>query len=129
MRNLSTLALAPFFLSLLFCVVWAEPSPNPESGIEGVITIGPIHGGPMREGEPNSRPFPNAAFVVRRGTAEVASFETDADGKYRVALPPGQYEVLARNQTSKIGHWGPFPVDISAGKWTRADFTCDSGMR
>lgn len=113
------------------CVVSAEtsPSPKPETGIEGVVTISPTHGGPIREGEDSSRPLPDAIFVVRKGTEEVARFTTDDQGRFQVALPPGNYEVLAREQKHKLGGWGPFPIEVEAGKMTKRNFDCDSGMR
>ncbi len=107
----------------------AEPSPKPETGIEGVITLSPTHGGPIREGEDSSRPLPNTAFIVRQGDAEVARFTSDDQGRFQVALPPGDYQVLAREQKHKFGGWGPFPVTVEAGKMTKKNIDCDSGMR
>ena len=134
MRNLHALALLPLFLSFLCCVASAEsPTPSPKAsagtGIEGVITRSPIHGGPIHQGEDSSAPMPNTVFIVRQGTAEVARFTTDADGKFRVALPPGKYEVLVGDQKRKFGGWGPFPVEVVSGKMTRKNFDCDTGMR
>lgn len=133
MRNLHALALLLIFLSVSVCLVVAETSPSPGSsagtGIEGVITISPIQGGPIRQGVPDSKPLPNMAFVVRKGTEDVAAFETDAQGRFHVALPPGKYQVLARDQKHKFGGWGPFPVEVAAGKMTQKNFDCDSGLR
>lgn len=94
-----------------------------------MITISPTHGGPIRQGEDSSRPMPNENFVVRKGTEEVARFTTDAEGRFQVALAPGDYVVLARDQQHKFGGWGPFPVKVEAGKMTKKNFDCDSGMR
>lgn len=129
MRNL--LALLAMVFAALTCVMFAEtsPSPKPETGIEGVVTISPTHGGPIRQGEDSSRPLPETAFIVRKGDAEVARFTTDAQGRFQVALPPGEYQVLARDQKHKFGGWGPFPVQVEAGKMTKKNFDCDSGMR
>ncbi len=107
----------------------AEASPKPETGLEGVVTISPTHGGPIREGEDASRPLPETAFVVRRGDAEVAKFTTDAQGRFRVPLPPGEYLVQAGDMKHKFGGWGPFPVRVEAGQMTKKNFDCDSGMR
>ncbi len=106
-----------------------SPSPGAATGLEGVVTISPIVGGPVHQGVPSSKPLPNTEFVVRMKTEEVASFTTDAEGKYRVTLPPGQYNVLARDQKHKFGGWGPFPVEVAAGKMTSNNFDCDSGLR
>lgn len=131
MRIHSVLPLLPFLAVFCAAVVFGETSPAPsaaKTGIEGVITISPIQGGPIRQGVPFSKPLPNTTFVVRKGTEEVARFTTDAEGKYNAALAPGHYEVMAR-ETRKIGRWGPFPVEVVAGKMTKKDFDCDSGLR
>ncbi len=132
MKTLLALPLIPFGLALFACVVAAETSPTPsggKTGLEGVVTISPIKGGPIREGEVSSKPLPNTAFVVRKDTKEVAAFTTDAEGKYRVELPPGKYDVLARDQQHKFGGWGPFPVEVVAGRMTTKQIDCDSGLR
>ncbi|MEP6956399.1 MAG: carboxypeptidase-like regulatory domain-containing protein [Chthoniobacterales bacterium] len=135
MLALPHFVLFPLFVSLLCGVASAEPTATPESslggetGIEGVITISPIVGGPLRQGAPNSKPLPDMAFVVRKGTEEVATFTTDAEGHYRVALPPGEYQVRGRDQKSRVGFWGPFPIVVDAGKMTRKNFECDSGLQ
>lgn len=70
------------------------PIPVPEdgtSGIEGTITLGPLK--PVaQEGELNERPY-EATVVVRTadGSREVARFRSDADGRFRVSLKPGDY--------------------------------------
>ena len=125
------LPLLPVFFVLFVCVASAETSPTPKAktGIEGVITISPTHGGPSRRGEPESKPLPGVAFVVRQETREVTSFATDAEGRFSLSLPPGKYEVLARDQKYKFGGWGPFPVEVLADKMTTVRWDCDSGMR
>lgn len=136
MKTLLALPLIPLWLALFTCVARAETSPTPspspsetKTGLEGVITRSPIHGGPIRQGEDSSAPLPNTMFVVRKGTEEVARFTTDAEGKYHVELPPGEYQVMARDQKHKFGGWGPFPVEVVTGKMTAKNFDCDTGLR
>lgn len=131
MNRFHALPLIPLFFAMLSCVVAAEPSSTPapksETGLEGVITISPPHGGPIREGEPESKPLSHIAFVVKQADRTVATFETDEQGHFRVPLAPGQYTVAAADQKQKF--YGPFPVEITAGKMTQAKWDCDSGMR
>ncbi len=108
-------------------VVGAEtPSPT-ASGIEGVISVSPSHGGPAREGVPNTAPAGNVAFGVMKGEERVTSFSTDAGGGFRILLPPGHYVVL-RPDAGRIGHWH-FETDVAEGKITKVQWTGDSGMR
>lgn len=123
---------AIFVLFALFsCAPFSRMSSAVESGsgIEGVILVGPIHGGPSRAGIPDSKPLANVAFVVTGETAPVASFTTDEQGRFRVSLPPGHYTVSIKERRSKIGYFGPFEVTVSEGKMTNVQWKCDTGMR
>jgi carboxypeptidase family protein len=102
---------------------------GPESGIEGVITISPARPGPIRPNEPASVPLANATFAVENNNGEVASFTTDAQGRFRASLPPGHYKVSLKGRKSGIGRFGPFEVDVVAGKMTNVQWECDSGIR
>jgi len=101
------------------------------SGIEGVILIGPAHGGPVRQGMPDSKPLPNIKFNVQREGEEapVASFTTDAEGKFQISLAPGKYTVVRDGGKQGIGNYGPFEVEVVAGKMSPVQWHCDSGMR
>lgn len=100
-----------------------------ETGIEGVITISPIQAGPVRADAPSSGPLANTAFVVESQKGEVTSFTTDAEGRFRTSLLPGHYKVSLKGRTSNIGRYGPFEVDVVAGKMTKVQWRCDSGLR
>jgi hypothetical protein len=73
-------------------------------------------------------PLANAAFVVENNQGEVASFTTDDKGHFRTSLPPGHYKVSLKGRKS-IGRFGPFEVDVAAGKLTNVHWECDSGIR
>ena len=100
-----------------------------ESGIEGIITIGPAKPGPTRIDAPGSVPMANATFSVENNDAEVASFTTDDKGHFRMAIAPGHYKVSLKGRKTSIGHFGPFEVDVLTGKMTNVQWECDSGMR
>jgi len=100
-----------------------------DTGIEGVITVGPIHGGPVRPGIPSSKPLANAAFVVGNENGAVAEFTTDDKGHFNVSVAPGHYSVTKKNQQKGIGRYGPFDVDVVAGQMTKVEWQCDTGMR
>lgn len=103
---------------------------EPQSGIEGVITISPWHPGPVRSDEPASKPLANATFVVQTEANAVASeFTTDARGGFRVSLPPGHYKVSLKGKKGGVGKYGPFEVHVAADKMTTVHWTCDTGMR
>lgn len=119
--------LAFLIMSALF-----SPGQTPsgaETGIEGVITISPTQAGPVRDDSPPSRPLANAAFAVENEKGEVASFTTDGQGHFRTSVPPGHYKVSMKGRKSSIGRFGPFEVNVVAGKMTKVQWECDSGIR
>jgi hypothetical protein len=103
------------------------PTPVP-SGIEGVIMVSPSRPGPIRKDRPSAAPAGNITFVVKKGETRAASFTTDADGGFRVLLPPGHYIVLREEPGARIGHWR-FEVDVVSGTIAKVNWVGDSGMR
>ena len=103
--------------------------PQSETGIEGIITMSPAHGGPIRVGEQSSRPLANTPFVVSNESGTVAKFTTDGQGKFKVLIAPGRYAVAREGPQKGIGRFGPFDVDVAAGQITKVQWQCDSGMR
>jgi hypothetical protein len=65
--------------------------------------------GPVRVDEPASKPLANATFVVQTDANAVATeFATDAQGSFRVLLPPGHYKVSLKSKKGGIGKYGLF---------------------
>ena len=100
-----------------------------DTGIEGVITVSPIHGGPIRPGIASSAPLVNATFVVGNDSGAVAEFTTDANGRFKVSVASGHYTVTKKDHQKGIGRYGPFDVDVVAGQITKVEWQCDTGMR
>lgn len=107
----------------------STPKSQPDTGIEGVISAGPIHGGPTRQGVPDSKPLANTEFVVEKENNVVASFKTDDQGRFRVSLPAGHYSISRKDWNAKIGSYGPFEVDVAAGQMKVVQWNCETGLR
>ena len=107
----------------------AQTQPESGTGIEGVIAVGPIHGGPSRIGVPDSRPLANATFIAQNEKGIATSFTTDDQGHFRLSLEPGHYTVSLKDKKGGIGHYGPFEADVVAGQMTKVEWRCDTGMR
>ncbi len=106
----------------------SETAPASENGIEGVIYVSPSRPGPQRIDMPSKAPVANIDFVVLKGEEKVASFTTDAEGHFRVTVPPGHYTITRKEGGATIGHWR-YEVEVVAGKMAQVDWTADSGMR
>ena len=98
------------------------------SAIEGRVSLGPSM--PVcRQGIPCDRAFSGAKVVVRTESgASIARATADEDGKFRVDVAAGVYNV-------GVDVDGPLPrcsqirVVVTAGKPARADVDCDTGIR
>jgi hypothetical protein len=99
------------------------------TGIEGIITTGPVHGGPTRIGVPDSRPLANTAFIAENSRGTVVSFSTDDQGRFHLPLEPGHYTVSLKEKRGGIGRYGPFEADVTAGQMTKVEWRCDTGVR
>jgi hypothetical protein len=118
------------FLVMAACFSSGQTQSRPETGIEGVITFSPTQPGPIRADAPRSKPLANATFVIENGKgAEVASFTTDEQGRFRVLLAPGHYTVSKKGKKGGPGRCGPFDVDVRADQMTSVTWECDTGIR
>jgi hypothetical protein len=123
----------PLSLALISILVWGTmenaPAADAGTGIEGVISIGPTHGGAIRQDEPPTNPMPNKDFVAENDQhAPVASFKTDEQGRFHISLAPGKYSISLKEKT-RFPRCGPFTVEVVAGKMTKVNWECDSGLR
>lgn len=100
-----------------------------ETGVTGVISISPTHGGPIHRDEPDSKPLPNVAFVIKKGDAIVALFTTDEHGAFRVTLRPGDYTISRKDSPGGIGKFEDHPFEVTEGEMKQVNWTIDSGIR
>jgi Prealbumin-like fold domain len=119
--------LAVFAMSCWFSS--GQTQSEPRSGIKGVITIGPIRPGPPSDGIASSKPLANATFTVESERGIITSFTTDEEGHFRISLDAGHYTVSMKDKKDGIGRYGPFDVDVVAGKMTKIEWQCDTGLR
>lgn len=118
----------------VFCgVVLSGQSPNAASslntGIEGTVTVGPVHGGPAKAGVPDSAPLADASFIVETPAGRVATFKTDQQGRFRVELAPGKYTIKIQKALMKGPGCGLSDVEVTATGFKKVTLNCDSGIR
>jgi hypothetical protein len=115
------------------CGVHHPGTTQDHSGVAGRVRVGPQC--PVQtEGDPcEDKPGAGARVTVAKqppggsdaGGDVVARTTTDADGNYRVAVPPGTYVVTAQAGMSCDLR----TIRVSTGVYSRVDIPCDTGIR
>ena len=124
---------AAALLLLAACGDAGSEEAAPTSGVEGHVLLGPQC--PVEvEGEPcEDEPAADVEVTVHEQNpgesytagAVVASTRTDADGRYRVAVEPGEYVV-----TAEAGMFCELmDVRVVDGEFATMDVPCDTGIR
>ena len=97
------------------------------SGIEGLVTIGPIS--PVEQpGVPNERPYQATIVVKNDNEKTVATVDSGSDGRFRLELEPGDY-VLEPQSPGQMPHAQPMEVTVQAHQFTKVTISYDSGIR
>jgi hypothetical protein len=126
LRKLSMIGLSA---AASICCSFAQAGAVPDSGIEGVILLSPTPPR-MARGEAAEPPAPlaNAPFVVIKEMGEaIAYFNTNAQGRFRIATPPGHYRVLQQDNKGRVRRCGSWDVEVAAGQITTVEWYCDVG--
>ncbi|MBI1893255.1 MAG: carboxypeptidase regulatory-like domain-containing protein [Candidatus Rokubacteria bacterium] len=127
---------------LLTSQVWADGASDDRSGmeggrrivagseasaVEGKVSIRPVR--PVeRKGVPNQRPYQARITVLDPTGREVAAVDSDADGKFRIALPPGTY-VLRPESSGLYPRASEQRVEVGPNSVSRVEIVYDSGIR
>lgn len=111
----------------------------PASGVAGTVMAGPMCAGPERQGHP----CPDRAVAVHlealrfppgftgvptpQRARVVARFASTANGRFRVALPPGVY--LLYGDRRLTGYMScQARVTVAPNAWAHATVACDTGL-
>lgn len=97
------------------------------SGIEGRVIIRPVRS-VERRGVVNQRPYQAKITVLDGAGREIAAVESDAEGQFRVPLPPGSY-VLRPESPGTYPRAAQQTVVVQRNQMTQIEIVYDSGMR
>jgi hypothetical protein len=95
------------------------------SGLYGVVTRGPTKPVCMIN-QPCTAPYAKATLVFSRSGMTARRVTTDANGKYRIALPPGRWSL--RVQASHFG-WTPTSVLVPRTRYGHVNVDVETGIR
>ena len=126
-RLAGPLALVFAFLTIACGGAGAPPA---GSGIEGMVTIGPLC--PVqREGIPcPDKPFEATIVVEDHGGNEVARVDSDRDGRFRVLLAPGRYSLVPQEPNPRVPPYAEEQqIEVTPDAFTQVTIQYDSGIR
>jgi hypothetical protein len=105
----------------------SSDSSAPDSGISGVTVAGPQC--PVQIAGQPCPPRPVSVRVVVQDLArhEVATFNSDDQGRFRVRLPAGDYLLVTTDPHGPL--LKPEHVTVVAGRYTELSLLLDTGIR
>jgi hypothetical protein len=98
------------------------------SGLRGLVSRGPIMPVCMVD-QPCDEPAANVRLVFLRNGEVVSRARTGATGWYRVALAPGLYAVRLPGKPALGRIVKPQTARVLRGRYSRVDFSIDTGIR
>ena len=120
-----------FVILLILFLVACSPQIPANTGIEGQVHIGPTCPVVQQGKECTDKPYQATLTVLdSSGAREIARFQTDTEGRFRLPLAPGNY-ILHPETPENI----PMPIApeqnfiVTDGQFTQIIVTYDSGIR
>jgi carboxypeptidase family protein len=99
------------------------------AGIQGKVLLGPMCPVQQVNSPCPDRPIQADITVTSSDEKTVATGRSDANGTYRISLPPGSYTVTAKRSGDGFGSGKPVTVVVPAGTFVHLDLVVDSGIR
>ena len=107
-----------------------EPPASQESGVEGLVLIGPTCPAAQSGTECLDQPFEANLTILDLDGEEVAQGKSGADGIYRISLPPGEYVLVPEQPIPDIPPFAsPIEFEVEPGEYVELDILYDSGVR
>jgi hypothetical protein len=113
-------------LVLATCSIY---SPTPRgSGIEGQVLLGPMCPVVQPGQECPDQPYQATLTVNSLNGLQIAQFQTDEQGRFRVPLVPGEY-ILHPESPNGLPFAGDQSFIVETGRYTQITVHYDSGIR
>jgi hypothetical protein len=113
-------------LVLATCSIY-NPTPR-GSGIQGQVLLGPMCPGAQEGQACPDQPYQATLTVIDRNGIQITQFQTDEQGRFQVALVPGEY-ILHPESPNGIPFAGDQPFVVETGRYTQISVRYDSGIR
>jgi hypothetical protein len=121
--------IAVVFAGLIACGGGAA-APATDSGIDGVVLIGPTCPVEQVGQDCEDKPYAGSIKIIDASSGEVvATAHSDADGKFRVALAPGSYRLEPAAASGGLPYGKPIDVVVRPHTYEVVTVSFDSGIR
>lgn len=110
----------------------APPSATPTlaNGVEGQALIGPMCPVIQADTPCPDQPYAATLTVLNQAGQVVATAQADAQGRFRLALPPGAYTLRPESPPGlPLPRAEPLSFTVTTGYWTTLTILYDSGIR
>jgi Carboxypeptidase regulatory-like domain len=114
--------------AILLLVGCARAGGAADSGIEGRVLLGPQCPVVTEESPCPDRPVSAEVVAMRLEDRATFSIQSGSDGTFRLALPPGDYQVQAL-VTAGAMFAKPSNVTVPPGEFVSVDVLLDTGIR
>lgn len=106
----------------------STPAPSSDTGVEGIVTIGPTCPVQRVDSPCPDRPYEATIFLLDGARRPIAEVRSAADGRFRVVLAPGTYTLSPQAQGA-FPHAAEQTVTVLEGQITTVQIAFDSGIR
>ena len=114
--------------AILLLASCAKAGTATDSGIEGRVLLGPRCPVVTEESPCPDKPVSAEVVALRLDDREVFSAQSGSDGRFRLALGPGTYEIQAL-VTAGAMFAKPVSVTVPPGEYVSVDVLLDTGIR
>jgi hypothetical protein len=117
------------FAGLIACGGGAA-SPATDSGIEGLVLIGPTCPVEQAGQDCDDEPYAGSVKIIEASSGKVVTtVRSDDDGKFRVPLAPGSYRLEPVAASGGIPYGKPIDVVVRPHMYAAVTVSFDSGIR
>jgi major membrane immunogen (membrane-anchored lipoprotein) len=104
-------------------------SSTPSSGIEGLVTEGPMCPGPVAISDTQrlDQPYQATISILDANNTPITQFQTDVSGFFKITLSPGTY-ILHPESDKALPHAVDQSIIVTAGKFTQVTIMYDTGI-